>query len=243
VMDNGGISVVVRDYPLKVDFNISDEFSQNITSIINVYSYPTGPYVLSCQDIYLSDSAILKANCLGKSLSLDMKTEKSCKGDNPIVYLLQKGDGDPYLTCEKSNLITNMFPDTLYSFGITKLNINHQMKSPDHNYTLMFQGDGNFVLFNKDGGIEWASNQYKYNQDDLSYLVMQQDCNLVVYSRDHKPLLQSTTDDVNTTGMGGNCYLRLQNDGNLVLYDGNTGNAIAATNSSGIHGTLGFERL
>jgi hypothetical protein len=63
---------------------------------------------------------------------------------------------------------------------------------------------------------------------DEGYLVMQNDCNVVAYPKFSKvgfghPLQQSKDQAVwasNTAGKGANCFLDLQDDGNLVLYDG-----------------------
>ncbi|EFJ13669.1 hypothetical protein SELMODRAFT_121889 [Selaginella moellendorffii] len=46
-------------------------------------------------------------------------------------------------------------------------------------------------------------------------LIMQLDCNLVLYFKKNKIW------DTKTNGKGINCFLRMQKDGNLVLYDKN----------------------
>ncbi|XP_002973748.2 mannose-specific lectin [Selaginella moellendorffii] len=56
------------------------------------------------------------------------------------------------------------------------------------------------------------------SQSGYVSLRMQRDCNLVLYGGqgDFNPIWAS-----NTGGSGRNCYLTLQPDGNLVVYDGN----------------------
>jgi hypothetical protein len=44
-------------------------------------------------------------------------------------------------------------------------------------------------------------------------LVIQSDCNLVLYNFEHRPLWSSGTE-----GQGSNCYAEMQTDGNLVVY-------------------------
>lgn len=83
------------------------------------------------------------------------------------------------------------------------------IRSPNGDYSLYMQGDGNFVLYGPKGALWAAGTEGKGN-----VAVMQADGNLVVYSADKSPLWYSGTWDDH------GARLRLQNDGNLVLYRG-----------------------
>jgi hypothetical protein len=61
-----------------------------------------------------------------------------------------------------------------------------------------------------------------YLTDGYHWLVMQSDCNLVLYDKRGAPWYS------NTAGLGPGCYLTLQPDGNLVIYQPN-GHAVWAS--------------
>ncbi|XP_042514572.1 mannose-specific lectin-like [Macadamia integrifolia] len=89
------------------------------------------------------------------------------------------------------------------------------------------------LLINNPAGCEAENILYKdealYSGNSLQYgsnvLIMQEDCNLVLY-RSYSPIWAS-----NTGGMGSNCYCRMQSDGNLVIYEPPTQRTIWATNT------------
>jgi len=81
------------------------------------------------------------------------------------------------------------------------------LKSPNGQYKLILQNDGNLVLY--DGGRAiWST---KTQGKRIKKLVMQNDGNLVLYGP-NGPLWAT-----NTSGNRG-AYLKIQNDGNLVIY-------------------------
>lgn len=82
--------------------------------------------------------------------------------------------------------------------------------SPQRQYRLVMQRDGNAVLYNNAGQALWASGTNGYTSASLE---MQTDGNLVIYRQaGHFPLKASNT----ATGTP-DTYLALQDDGNLVL--------------------------
>lgn len=88
--------------------------------------------------------------------------------------------------------------------------------SPDGQFMLIYQTDGNLVIYRASGGnpfanVTWASST---NGTSAGVCVMQRDGNLVVYDADLMPQWAS--------GTNGNqdIALRLQTDGNLVLHRG-----------------------
>ncbi|MEH1842178.1 MAG: hypothetical protein V7L20_26460 [Nostoc sp.] len=83
--------------------------------------------------------------------------------------------------------------------------------SPDAQFRVQLQYDGNFVLYNSSGTALWASNTAN---TAASYIVMQSDCNLVIYGYNSLPIWASYTT------FGSSCRLAVQNDGNLVIYRG-----------------------
>lgn len=81
--------------------------------------------------------------------------------------------------------------------------------SGDGRYFLVYQWDGNLVLYQTEGGAIWSSNTWMYS---AGYAVMQWDGNFVVYDAEDVPRFATNTD-----GNVGS-YLLVQNDSNLVVY-------------------------
>lgn len=87
--------------------------------------------------------------------------------------------------------------------------------SPNREYFLDMQSDGNLVLYKGDilhpqgDRALWSSK----TSSPGAFAEMQTDGNLVVYSAANKPLWAANS------GVHSNAMLALQNDGNLVLYD------------------------
>jgi hypothetical protein len=86
-------------------------------------------------------------------------------------------------------------------------------------YKLAWQGDGNLVMYDREGKPRWASGT---NGPDTTGLCFQGDGNLVIYGR-------SGPKWATGTNPGGN-ELRFQTDCNLVIYD-STGNPKWHTNT------------
>ncbi len=84
--------------------------------------------------------------------------------------------------------------------------------SVDGRFTLVYQGDGNLVLYFGTSPL-WASNTWGTTPGQA---IMQGDGNLVVYDVNGVPRWAS-----NTSGHSG-AYLVVQSDGNLVIYSGVT---------------------
>jgi surface antigen len=92
------------------------------------------------------------------------------------------------------------------------LGVDQLLRSVDHRFTLVMQGDGNLVEYQDGVGALWSSN----TSVPGSYAVMQGDGNLVVYPPDGSPPWSTTTSDKP------GARLVLQSDGNLVIYQGAT---------------------
>jgi surface antigen len=88
------------------------------------------------------------------------------------------------------------------------LRIDQRLWSQNGRYTLLLQGDRNFVLYGP-GGALWATNRYTGD-----FVIMQNDCNVVAYNIWGAPAWAS-----NTGGLGDGCALVVQNDSNLVVYN------------------------
>ena len=95
--------------------------------------------------------------------------------------------------------------------------------SGDGRFSLMYQGDGNLVLYRFDGAPLWHS---RTNGTSAGRVVMQSDGNLVVYNGSGGAVWAS-----GTAGYG-NSYLLMQNDGNLVIYT-SAGAPVWASGTSG----------
>jgi hypothetical protein len=98
------------------------------------------------------------------------------------------------------------------------------LRSPDGEYTLNMQTDGNLVLYGPGGHAYWSYPNGGQSHPD-AYLVLQSnaDGNLVLYDRATGAAIWSP--GINSPGDS----LYLQNDGNLVVYS-RTGTAVWATN-------------
>ena len=100
---------------------------------------------------------------------------------------------------------------------------NHRWYSPNRQYFLVFQDDGNLVMY-KDGGDKiWASNdstKYKYALNTADKLVFQTDGNIVIYDKGGKALWASGTDCILLmkafATYSGKC-LKLTNGGELFI--------------------------
>ena len=86
---------------------------------------------------------------------------------------------------------------------------NNKLHSVNREYHLVFQEDGNLVVYDKDKNVYWASNI----QNRGARAELQRDGNLVVYDYSRRSVFAS-----NSNNKGGNT-LRMQDDGNLVIYD------------------------
>jgi hypothetical protein len=84
--------------------------------------------------------------------------------------------------------------------------------SPDHQFELAMQTDGNLVLYNAAKEALWSSQ----TSGEGNYLAMQADGNLVVYNGSKVAQWNA--------GTGGNpgAYLEVQDDHNVVIYQGGT---------------------
>jgi hypothetical protein len=81
------------------------------------------------------------------------------------------------------------------------------LTSPNGQYQLVLQEDGNLVLY-KDNSALWSSHT---DNQPVSHATLLEDGNLVIYGY-HGPLWES-----NTSGHHGS-FLVVQDDGNIVMY-------------------------
>lgn len=98
---------------------------------------------------------------------------------------------------------------------------NDQLVSANGQYKLVYQSDGNLVLYGNDGSPLWASNTEGSAAD---FTIMQGDGNLVIYAPGGTPVWASDT--ANKSG----AHLAVQDDGNVVIY-GTDGTPLWATNT------------
>ena len=94
------------------------------------------------------------------------------------------------------------------------LNIGEYITSPNGQFKLITQGDGNLVLYDTNNKPLWATGT---NGKPVSFVIMQGDGNLVLYDSSWKPYWDSKT-----WGHPG-AWLLLQNDGIIVINDKNGG--------------------
>jgi hypothetical protein len=145
-------------------------------------------------------------------------------GLGPVVTINPQNQAMPVgATATFNALARNMFggtaPNTMSSNAV--LLPNQYLLSPNHDYQLLYQSDGNLVLYRGDGPALWSSGTAGQTPD---HVLMQSDGNLVIYGPGGAVQY--------ATGTSGNpnAVLTLQNDGNLVIY-GASG-AVFATNTN-----------
>ncbi|HEY2792141.1 MAG TPA: LysM peptidoglycan-binding domain-containing protein [Micromonosporaceae bacterium] len=99
----------------------------------------------------------------------------------------------------------------------------NELMSPNGNYKLKMQADGNLVLYGGDQPI-WATNTQRKGAERL---VMQDDGNLVVYANGKDDVWSSRTN------RNKGAYLMLQDDGNLVVYSKDGKDPLWASDTKG----------
>lgn len=98
-------------------------------------------------------------------------------------------------------------PNALY--GGEMLTLDNEIRSDNGRFVLVYQPDGNLVLYVDDGQPIWASQTAGTSN---GYVTMQRDGNLVIYNARGEPMWHTSTH--NHPGS----VLALQDDGNLVIY-------------------------
>jgi hypothetical protein len=146
------------------------------------------------------------------------KTMASRNGRNTITALKPGGScmGQRNGLSDKDMLtIRRLYPETnrtddKLSPG-EKLRVSQPLYSNNKNYWLLFQGDGNLVLYQRFSPPVWSS---KTAGRPINKCIMQGDGNLVLYANSRAEW------DSGTWGNPG-AYLLVQNDGNAVIYNRN----------------------
>jgi subtilisin family serine protease len=126
----------------------------------------------------------------------------------------------------QNNLLFNYFANHcgLFMPGQT-LYKGQSISSCSGNTRLIFQTDGNVVLYRNDGVALWHTRTN--GKTNATYFTMQNDGNLVLYTNTWSPLWNSRTAG-NT-----NAFLFLQDDRNLVIYNDRFDRALWNTGTSG----------
>lgn len=123
---------------------------------------------------------------------------------NAVIY---RPDGSPVWATETRLSIHHEDQDHVLVAGIS-LRPAHGIKSANGLYGLLYQGDGNLVLYGPDGPL-WASGTQGRG---AGVCIMQADGNLVLYGPDDERIWDSGT------GNNPGSSLIIQDDGNAVIY-------------------------
>ena len=118
------------------------------------------------------------------------------------------------------------------------------LRSPSGQFLALLQGDGNFVTYNgtpanvtaasPSGKAIWAS-----NTGGGTVLIVQGDGNVVLYAGDPQNITSPSPSGkavwaTGTNGAAGPVTLKMQDDGNLVVYDAKNRNIWASVDRSGV---------
>jgi prepilin-type N-terminal cleavage/methylation domain-containing protein len=114
----------------------------------------------------------------------------------------------PYRTAVNPSAVVTL-PATILASG-GSLSVNQKLTSPNNQYYLIMQGDGNLVLYTAANVPLWASNTG--GTPSTLALMQKGDGNFVVYTASGSPTWAS-----NTSGNPG-AYLSLNNNGVLAIY-------------------------
>ena len=159
-------------------------------------------------------------NASPNGLAPDMKAVDDWTG-SPTSTLPESTPGT--FTRSVRDFANTYAPTPTSTFGLRSGEVmypGNSRTSVDGRFTLIYQGDGNLVLYFSGSWI-WASNT---SGTTAGFVAMQGDGNLVVYDAGGQWRWAS-----NTSGLDG-AYLVVQSDGNTVLYRGT--HAIWATNTN-----------
>lgn len=126
------------------------------------------------------------------------------------------GTNRPFTSQDRTSLLA-LYPPTSTSNryilnGGVQLLQGQSMRSIDSRFRLTLQTDGNLVLYDNLNRALWHSNTH--GRPYITRCLMQTDGNLVLYDNAFVPYWASNTH------MYPGAYLRLQDDGNLVIYQG-----------------------
>ncbi|KAF7213518.1 B-type lectin plumieribetin-like [Nothobranchius furzeri] len=91
---------------------------------------------------------------------------------------------------------------------LEELHRGDSLVSNNGQWKAVFQEDGNFVIYG--WKPVWTSDTEKTG---ATQLIMQDDCNLVMYTQQDKPCWQTNTHDSNCS----RCRLQLTDDGKLII--------------------------
>lgn len=131
--------------------------------------------------------------------------------------------------------------DTLENDSIL-YSTNHTLYSNNGLWLLVFQTDGNLVLY--DGYINNWNKKWETNTkaNGLSFISMQSDNNLVIYNNNNQPLWASETTDTNAKQKA---FLVLQNNGKLVMRynDGSLLKVMYPENSSPFENKVHYDTM
>lgn len=106
---------------------------------------------------------------------------------------------------------TGLISNHTSTLGVNKtLTPGQYLESTNAAYQLIYQSDGNLVLYNAFGEALWQS---ATSGKGVGYVVMQSDGNLVIYNGSAQAVWQS-----GTGGSGSSNDLAIQTDGNAVIY-------------------------
>lgn len=149
----------------------------------------------------------------------------------PDMALILNWNGNPFDTIPEASPGTFMrsVRDFVHQFLPTptlapneSLLAGESRTSPDGRFTLIYQTDGNLVLYQGSGDL-WHINKSGYSTGQA---VMQGDGNLVVYDGNGEAIWSSGTSG--TTG----AFLAVQSDGNLVIYTPTTSVPLWSSNTN-----------
>jgi hypothetical protein len=146
-------------------------------------------------------TCLKNAGTTGETNNLNLSPKCDVLVGNGLYPRIRFTESNPFKSPIAPNIPGQIFPGQ----GLTP---GHSWQSQDGRFTLAMQTDSNLVLYEGGTALWWTGTVGQ----DVAWVIMQADGNLVLYYTSENPVWNSGTGGFETA------YLAIQNDGNLVIY-------------------------
>lgn len=210
------------------DGDLTHSFSNGHVSLagrfIDVMAYPNlcESRGVSCDRVLVFSSPLVSH--LGVPSGIAAGTDLTCPQGDPSHT---DCDADSARGIGLMVPLVAQYRNSTLNIATRRLAPGSSMRSLSQRYRLIYQTDGNLVLYDDTGsrGALWSTGT---SGTSAGQMVVQSDGNVVLYNATGEALWNSET-----PGNPG-AFLLVQDDGNLVLYSNTTGQALWSTGTGGV---------